>query len=60
MEYVDQIIELEGPYGIIGRTVVVHEGEDDFGLGEFEDSKTTGHSGDRLGCCIIGFSEPFW
>jgi len=37
-----------------GRSIIVHEGEDDLGLGEFEDSKTTGHSGARIGCAIFG------
>jgi Cu-Zn family superoxide dismutase len=39
---------------LLGRAVVVHEDKDDLGLGEFEDSKTTGHSGARIGCAIIG------
>ncbi len=37
-----------------GRSIIVHEGEDDLGKGEFEDSKTTGHSGARIGCAIFG------
>jgi Cu-Zn family superoxide dismutase len=37
-----------------GRSIIVHEGEDDLGLGEFEDSKVTGHSGKRIGCAIFG------
>jgi len=40
-------------YNIIDRTIVVHADEDDFGMGGFPDSKTTGHAGARLGCCII-------
>lgn len=39
---------------LIGRALIVHEDEDDLGLGPFEDSKTTGHSGNRIGCAIIG------
>ena len=37
-----------------GRSVIVHEDEDDLGKGGFEDSKTTGHSGKRMGCAIFG------
>jgi Cu-Zn family superoxide dismutase len=34
---------------IVGRSLVVHSAEDDLGRGSFEDSKTTGHAGSRLG-----------
>jgi Cu-Zn family superoxide dismutase len=37
-----------------GRSVIVHEDPDDLGKGPYEDSKTTGHSGARIGCAIIG------
>jgi len=40
-----------------GRSVIVHEDEDDLGKGPFEDSITTGHSGKRIGCAIIGRVE---
>jgi Cu-Zn family superoxide dismutase len=39
---------------LYGRSVIVHEDEDDLGLGYFEDSATTGHSGARIACAIIG------
>lgn len=39
---------------IWGRSVIIHEDEDDLGKGPFEDSHTTGHSGKRIGCAIIG------
>jgi Cu/Zn superoxide dismutase len=32
----------------------VHEDADDLGLGEKEDSLTTGHSGRRIACAVIG------
>ena len=59
MDYVDKVITLTGPNTIVGRAVVVHEGTDDLGQGGFEDSKTTGHAGGRLGCGVIGVSGPF-
>lgn len=37
-----------------GRSIILHEDEDDLGLGSFEDSQTTGHSGKRMACAIIG------
>lgn len=43
-----------GEHCILGRAVVVHAGEDDYGLGGHSDSLTTGHAGDRLACGIIG------
>jgi len=39
---------------LLGRSLIVHEDEDDLGLGDFPDSKTTGHSGKRIGCAIFG------
>jgi len=37
-----------------GRSIIIHKDEDDLGKGNFEDSKTTGHSGARIGCAIFG------
>ena len=47
---------LEGitPMDLWGRSLIVHEDEDDLGKGVFEDSLTTGHSGKRIGCAIFG------
>ena len=47
---------LSGPvaFRILGRSVVIHEDKDDLGLGDKPDSKTTGGSGARIGCAIIG------
>ena len=42
---------------ILGRSIIIHEDEDDLGLGNFEDSKTTGHSGARIVCSLIGVSK---
>lgn len=39
---------------LYGRSVIVHADPDDLGKGSFEDSKTTGHSGSRIACAIIG------
>jgi len=37
-----------------GRSAIVHADPDDLGRGPHEDSKTTGHSGKRIACAIIG------
>ncbi|AKR14211.1 superoxide dismutase [Dasychira pudibunda nucleopolyhedrovirus] len=50
----DNVITLFGPLSILGRSLVVHTDRDDLGLGEHPLSKTTGNSGGRLGCGIIG------
>ena len=39
---------------LYGRSVIVHADPDDLGKGPFEDSTTTGHSGKRIACAIIG------
>jgi len=39
---------------ILGRSVIIHADADDYGKGNKEDSLTTGHSGARIGCAVIG------
>lgn len=39
---------------LYGRSVIVHADEDDLGRGTHDDSKTTGHSGARIACALIG------
>ena len=39
---------------LYGRSVIVHADPDDLGKGTAEDSTTTGHSGARIGCALIG------
>lgn len=51
---VDKLVKLRGKYSVIGRSMVVHADEDDLGLGNHVNSKTTGNSGSRLACGIIG------
>jgi Cu-Zn family superoxide dismutase len=46
------------PDDLWGRTLIIHADEDDLGLGPHEDSKTTGHSGARIGCAIFGRLAP--
>ena len=57
MKFTDKLIKLRGKYNIIGRSVVIHEDEDDLGKGGHSDSCTTGHAGKRIACAIIGYSK---
>jgi Cu/Zn superoxide dismutase len=40
-------------FQIIGRSIVIHEGEDDLGAS----GDPSGNSGTRIGCCIIEAEE---
>ncbi|KAI9285733.1 Cu,Zn superoxide dismutase SOD1 [Umbelopsis sp. AD052] len=53
----DNLVKLIGPQSVIGRTLVVHAGEDDLGKGNHELSKTTGNAGDRWACGVIGVAK---
>lgn len=52
----DFIISLTGKNSILGRAIVVHSDEDDLGNGNSHLSKTTGNSGSRWACGIIGIN----
>ena len=39
---------------LVGRSVIIHADKDDLGLGDEADSLTTGHSGARIACAVIG------
>jgi Cu-Zn family superoxide dismutase len=54
----DSVIKLRGnKANIIGRGLIIHADEDDCGQGGFPDSLTTGHSGERIACAVIGYSK---
>eukprot|EP00744_Colponema_vietnamica_P001734 GILI01002840.1.p1 GENE.GILI01002840.1~~GILI01002840.1.p1 ORF type:complete len:159 (-),score=42.39 GILI01002840.1:174-650(-) len=57
-EMLDNLVSLVGPYSVIGRSLIIHADEDDLGLGNHDDSKTTGHAGARVACGVIGLAQP--
>ena len=52
----DKVINLIGPHSIIGRSLVVYQGEDDCGRGGHELSLATGNSGARATAGVIGIA----
>lgn len=50
--------KLFGGQSILGRAVVVHEKEDDLGMGSDEESKCSGNAGKRIAGCVIGITTP--
>ena len=57
MKFDDKLIKLRGKYSIIGRSVVIHEDEDDLGKGNNAESLITGNAGKRIACAVIGYSK---
>ena len=67
--FIDRLIKLSGKCNIVGRSVVIHEKEDDLGigglnyLGEIYDEKIhnesikTGNAGNRIACGVIGWCK---
>ncbi|CUS24782.1 LAQU0S19e01508g1_1 [Lachancea quebecensis] len=53
----DSLVKLIGPTSVLGRTVVVHSGQDDLGKGGNEESLKTGNAGTRPACGVIGISN---
>jgi len=54
----DNVIKLRGnKANIIGRGLIIHADEDDCGQGEHELSLTTGNSGKRIACAVIGYAK---
>ena len=46
-------VHLNGPYTVVGRSMIIHADPDDMGLGGHKDSLESGHSGARIACGII-------
>ena len=68
----DSKIKLKGKNSIIGRSVVIHDLEDDLGLGgldengniidlkRHQESLKTGNAGKRIACGVIGYSAKMF
>jgi Cu-Zn family superoxide dismutase len=54
-DFIQFDLPLKGINSIVGRSVVLHANKDDLGCGSAPDSKTTGNSGGRIACGIIGW-----
>ncbi|XP_076042160.1 uncharacterized protein LOC143026051 [Oratosquilla oratoria] len=52
----DRLVSFQPPFSVLGRALVIHEGEDDLGLGGNEGSLKTGNAGGRAGCAVIGIA----
>ena len=48
LDYIDPMMTLEGENSIIGRSVIIHKGEDDL------KTQPTGNAGARVACGLIG------
>ena len=46
-------VNLTGKYNVINRTLMIHGGEDDLGIGINDGSKKHGNAGPRIGCGVI-------
>jgi Cu-Zn family superoxide dismutase len=50
-------VRLSGSRSVYGRSMIIHENEDDLGDGGYKDSLTTGHSGRRVLWGIIAIND---
>ncbi|MDX1587243.1 MAG: superoxide dismutase family protein [Balneolaceae bacterium] len=51
LDYLDTVIELNGPNSIIGRAIIIHSGADDLS------SQPSGAAGERVACGVIGIAN---
>lgn len=59
-DYEDDLVKLSEEYSVVGRSIVIHENQDDCGKYRYEnsergdESRTTGNAGSRISCALIG------
>ena len=52
---IDHLVKISGKYSVIGRSMIIHDKEDDLGKGDNDESLVTGNAGKRIACGIIGY-----
>ena len=58
MQMTDPLIKLHGTKcNVIGRGLIIHEDEDDLGMGTNAASKQNGNAGKRIACAVIGICK---
>ncbi|CAH2074620.1 unnamed protein product, partial [Iphiclides podalirius] len=60
VKIIDHLITLTGPRSIVGRSLAISSGEDDYGMAGTEDSALTGTSGPPVACGIIGYYYNYY
>ncbi|CCI50282.1 hypothetical protein ABG067_003121 [Albugo candida] len=53
----DKLVKLIGPHSIIGRSMVIHENEDDCGKGGQEQSLQNGNAGSIIAFGVVGIAR---
>ena len=53
VNFIDPLVRLRGETSVIGRSIVIHDGVDDYGKGGTAESLKTGSAGGRIACGII-------
>ena len=58
-KYYDPLVNLRGDIdqSVIGRSIVIHNGIDDLGIGGTDESLKTGSAGTRMACAVISRAE---
>lgn len=59
-DFEDSLIAFSGRNNILGRSLVLHEREDDLGLTDHEQSSISGNAGARVACGVIGIAQGDW
>mmetsp|Transcript_33105 Transcript_33105/g.47889 ORF Transcript_33105/g.47889 Transcript_33105/m.47889 type:complete len:192 (-) Transcript_33105:647-1222(-) len=53
----DQLVRLTGPHSVIGRSIVIYNGEDDGGRGDHDLTLINGNCGEIIAAGVIGIAD---